>query len=160
MQLRGAGAQQVSRIEISADQFVDVAGKFGIAEFERMPDAALDQAQELMYQAFQEKREQRRIELANEALAVCPDCADAYALLAEHAPSRKTALDLYEKGVAAALDHNGPVLIDAVVSRTVLPIPPAITVEMAKGFTLYMVKAVFNGRGDDLVDLARSNLWA
>jgi hypothetical protein len=29
-----------------------------------------------------------------------------------------------------------------------------------KGFTLYMVKAVFNGRGDDLVDLARSNLWA
>jgi pyruvate dehydrogenase (quinone) len=46
------------------------------------------------------------------------------------------------------------------VSRTVLPVPPAITAEMAKGFTLYMVKAVFNGRGDDLVDLARSNLWA
>ena len=65
-----------------------------------------------------------------------------------------------EKGIAAALAHDGPVLVDAVVSRTVLPIPPAITVEMAKGFTLYMVKAVFNGRGDDLVDLARSNLWA
>jgi hypothetical protein len=40
------------------------------------------------------------------------------------------------------------------------PIPPAITIEMAKGFTLYMVKAVFNGRADDLVDLAESNLWA
>src|SRR5258708_1325162 len=65
-----------------------------------------------------------------------------------------------DEGVATALAHNGPVLIDAVVSRTVLPIPPAITVEMAKGFTLYMVKAVFSGRGDDLVDLARSNLWA
>jgi pyruvate dehydrogenase (quinone) len=65
-----------------------------------------------------------------------------------------------EEGVAAALAHDGPVLIDAVVSRTVLPIPPAITTEMAKGFTLYMMKAVFNGRGDDLVDLARSNLWA
>src|SRR5712672_2121366 len=65
-----------------------------------------------------------------------------------------------DKGVAAALAHDGPVLIDAVVSRTVLPIPPAITAEMAKGFTLYMVKAVFNGRSDDLVDLARSNLWA
>jgi pyruvate dehydrogenase (quinone) len=37
---------------------------------------------------------------------------------------------------------------------------PAITVEMAKGFTLYMVKAVFNGRADDLIDLARSNLSA
>src|SRR5260370_18753130 len=65
-----------------------------------------------------------------------------------------------DKGVAAALAHNGPVLIDAVVSRTVLPIPPAITLEIAKGLTLYMVKAVFNGRGDDLVDLARTNLWA
>jgi len=65
-----------------------------------------------------------------------------------------------EKGIAEALAHNGPVLIDAVVSRTVLPIPPAITVEMAKGFTLYMVKAVFNGRGDDPVVLAKSNLWA
>ena len=65
-----------------------------------------------------------------------------------------------EKGIAAALAHDGPVLIDAVVSRAVLPIPPAITVEMAKGFTLYMTKAVFNGRADDLVDLAKSNLWA
>jgi pyruvate dehydrogenase (quinone) len=65
-----------------------------------------------------------------------------------------------DKGIAAALAHDGPVLVDAVVSKTVLPIPPAITMEMAKGFTLYMVKAVFNGRADDLVDLARSNLWA
>ena len=39
-------------------------------------------------------------------------------------------------------------------------IPPAITTEMAKGFTLYMTKAVFNDRADDLVDLARSNLRA
>jgi pyruvate dehydrogenase (quinone) len=30
---------------------------------------------------------------------------------------------------------------------------------MAKGFTLYMLKAVMGGRGDDLIDLARTNLW-
>jgi pyruvate dehydrogenase (quinone) len=30
---------------------------------------------------------------------------------------------------------------------------------MAKGFTLYMVKAVMSGRGDELMDLARTNLW-
>jgi pyruvate dehydrogenase (quinone) len=65
-----------------------------------------------------------------------------------------------DAGIAAALAHDGPVLVDAVVSRTVLPIPPAVTAEMAKGFTLYMVKAVFSGRADDLIDLARSNLWA
>jgi pyruvate dehydrogenase (quinone) len=64
-----------------------------------------------------------------------------------------------EGGIADALSHNGPVLIDAVVSRMVLPIPPSITVEMAKGFTLYMLKAVMGGRGDDLVDLAKTNLW-
>ena len=37
--------------------------------------------------------------------------------------------------------------------------PPSITLEMAKGFTLYMVKALISGRGDEIVDLARSNLW-
>lgn len=64
-----------------------------------------------------------------------------------------------ESGIAAALAHDGPVLVDAVVARTELPIPPAITAEMAKGFTLYMLKAVFSGRGDEIVDLARTNLW-
>jgi pyruvate dehydrogenase (quinone) len=62
-------------------------------------------------------------------------------------------------GIAAALAHDGPVLIDAVVNRTELAMPPAVTVEMAKGFTLYMVKAVMSGRGDEVIDLARSNLW-
>ena len=61
--------------------------------------------------------------------------------------------------VAAALAHDGPALIDAVVARTELAMPPAITVEMAKGFTLYMVKAVMSGRGDEIVDLAQGNLW-
>jgi pyruvate dehydrogenase (quinone) len=30
---------------------------------------------------------------------------------------------------------------------------------MAKGFSLYMLKAVMSGRTDEIVDLARSNLW-
>jgi pyruvate dehydrogenase (quinone) len=64
-----------------------------------------------------------------------------------------------EEGIAAALAHDGPVLVDAVVNRTELVMPPSITLEMAKGFTLYMVKAVINGRGDEVIDLARSNLW-
>ena len=64
-----------------------------------------------------------------------------------------------EEGIAAALAHDGPVLIDAVVNRTELAMPPSITAEMAKGFTLYMVKAVMSGRGDEVIDLARTNLW-
>jgi pyruvate dehydrogenase (quinone) len=64
-----------------------------------------------------------------------------------------------EAGIATALNHNGPVLVDAVVNRTELAMPPSVTLEMAKGFTLYMVKAVMSGRGDELIDLARTNLW-
>jgi pyruvate dehydrogenase (quinone) len=64
-----------------------------------------------------------------------------------------------EAGIKAALAHDGPVPVDAVVNRTELAMPPAITLEMAKGFTLYMAKAMINGRGDELVDHAVSNLW-
>jgi pyruvate dehydrogenase (quinone) len=62
-------------------------------------------------------------------------------------------------GIAAALAHDGPVLVDAVVNRTELAMPPSITLEMAKGFSLYMVKALMNGRADEIVDLAKTNLW-
>jgi len=64
-----------------------------------------------------------------------------------------------EAGIAAVLARNAPVLVDAVVSRTELAMPPAVTVEMAKGFTLYMMKAVMSGRGDEIIDLAKTNLW-
>jgi pyruvate dehydrogenase (quinone) len=64
-----------------------------------------------------------------------------------------------DTGIAAALAHDGPVLVDAVVNRTELAMPPSITMEMAKGFTLYMVKAVMSGRADEVIDLARTNLW-
>jgi hypothetical protein len=37
--------------------------------------------------------------------------------------------------------------------------PPRIEVEQAKGFTLYMLKAIFNGKGNEIVDLAATNLW-
>jgi pyruvate dehydrogenase (quinone) len=64
-----------------------------------------------------------------------------------------------DESIATALSHDGPVLIDAVVNRTELVMPPSITAEMAKGFSLYMVKAIMNGRTDQVVDLASTNLW-
>src|SRR5439155_4112537 len=63
-----------------------------------------------------------------------------------------------EGGIAAVLAHDGPVLIDSVVNRAERAMLPAVTLEMAKGFTLYMVKAVMSGRGDEIIDLARTNL--
>jgi tetratricopeptide (TPR) repeat protein len=67
-----------------------------------------DQAQDILAQAYDEPDERRRVQLAQEALTVCPDCADAYVLLAEHARNRKQALELYEKGVAAGERALGP----------------------------------------------------
>jgi tetratricopeptide (TPR) repeat protein len=64
-------------------------------------DTPLGKAQALMHRAFKEPDHQRRVKLAQEALAVCPDCADAYVLLAERARRRPEALALYEQGVAA-----------------------------------------------------------
>jgi pyruvate dehydrogenase (quinone) len=64
-----------------------------------------------------------------------------------------------EAGIEAAFAHDGPVVVDAVVNRTELAMPPAVTVEMAKGFSLYMVKAILNGRTDEVIDLAKTNLW-
>jgi len=62
-----------------------------------------------------------------------------------------------EAGLATALAHKGPVLVDAVVNRMELAMPPKVQAEMAKGFTLYMLKAVLDGRASDLVDLGRTN---
>jgi len=70
----------------------------------------------------------------------------------------ETAADV-EPGIREALAYDGPVLIDAVVNRQELAIPPKVTTEMAKGFTLYMVKAIMNGRGTDVLELAKTNLW-
>jgi pyruvate dehydrogenase (quinone) len=70
----------------------------------------------------------------------------------------ETSYDVEPK-IREALAHKGPVLIDAVVNRQELAIPPKIMTEMAKGFTLYMVKAVMNGRIDEVLDLGATNLW-
>ena len=64
-----------------------------------------------------------------------------------------------DAGIAAAFAHDGPLLVDAVVNRTELAMLPTITLEMAKGFSLFTVEAVMNGRTDEIIDLQTSNLW-
>jgi tetratricopeptide (TPR) repeat protein len=63
-----------------------------------------ESAQELCYQAF-DAQGRRRVALARRALAVCPDCADAYVLLAEYALTSAQAHALYEAGAAAGPRH-------------------------------------------------------
>ena len=63
-----------------------------------------------------------------------------------------------EEAVAEVLAHEGPALLDAVVSRRELSMPPKVTLEQVKGFSLYLLKAVMNGQGNELIELARTNL--
>jgi len=63
-------------------------------------DTPLARAQEVMYQAF-DAEENQQVPLARKALDICPDCADAYVLLAENAATLDEAVKLYEEGVAA-----------------------------------------------------------
>ncbi len=58
-----------------------------------------------------------------------------------------------------ALHHDGPALVEVLVSRQELSMPPTITAEQVKGFSLFTLKAVLSGRGDEIVDLAKINLF-
>jgi len=61
--------------------------------------------------------------------------------------------------IAQALKHDGPALLEVVVDRQELSMPPTITAEQIKGFSLFTLKAVLSGRGDEIIDLAKINLF-
>jgi tetratricopeptide (TPR) repeat protein len=74
----------------------------GTLEEAPAPSTPLERAQELIYDAFDTDDPQRRVDLAEEALEVTEDCADAYVLLAEEtAEDAEEARELYEAGVRA-----------------------------------------------------------
>jgi len=49
--------------------------------------------------------------------------------------------------------------VDVVTAGMELVMPPKIQTEQAFGFSLYAAKAIINGRGTELVELARTNLF-
>src|SRR6202171_3365900 len=61
--------------------------------------------------------------------------------------------------LAQALSHTGPALIEVVVDRQELALPPSIKLDQVKGFSLFMMKAVINGRGSEVIDLLKTNLF-
>ncbi|CAN5482131.1 ubiquinone-dependent pyruvate dehydrogenase [soil metagenome] len=60
--------------------------------------------------------------------------------------------------LAAAFAHDGPAVVDVVTARQELSIPPAITAEQAKGFSLYAIRTILAGRADELLDLVSTNV--
>ena len=63
-----------------------------------------------------------------------------------------------EQALTDAFAHDGPALVDVHTARQELSIPPAITVEQAKGFSLYAIRTILAGRADELLDLVTTNV--
>lgn len=91
-------------------------------------------------------------DLHNPDFAKMAEAAGLLGLKAEH-PEQVRPM------IAQALAHNGPALVECYVNRQELSMPPTITAEQMKGFGLFALKAVMSGRGDELVDLAKVNLF-
>ena len=64
-----------------------------------------------------------------------------------------------EPALRQAFDHDGPALVDVVSARDELAMPPSIKAEHVKGFSLYTMRAILTGRGNEIVELARTNLF-
>jgi pyruvate dehydrogenase (quinone) len=54
--------------------------------------------------------------------------------------------------------HDGPAVLDVVTAKQELSMPPSVKLEQIKGFSLWVLRAVMSGRGDEVLDLAKTNL--
>ncbi|WP_343670707.1 ubiquinone-dependent pyruvate dehydrogenase [Chitinophaga sp.] len=55
-----------------------------------------------------------------------------------------------------ALTHEGPVVLDVVVSPSALVMPPKIDIKQAKGFGIYMMKQIWNGEAGEVWDTLKT----
>ena len=90
-------------------------------------------------------------DLYNPDFAKIAEAADVLGLKAETPEQVRPML-------VEALQHDGPALVEVVVNRQELSMPPTIQVDQMMGFSLYMIKAVLDGRGTEILDLAKTNL--
>lgn len=89
-------------------------------------------------------------ELQNPNFAAIAEAAGIKGIRVEKSSELNTAL-------AEALAHDGPVIVDVVTATQELVMPPTVQLQQAKGFSLYMLRAIMNGRGDEVVELAKTN---
>jgi pyruvate dehydrogenase (quinone) len=87
-----------------------------------------------------------------------PSFADVAGAMGIHG-QRVEQPDELEGALRAAFAHDGPALVDVVTARQELSIPPAVNAQQVKGFTLYAIRTIMSGRGDELVDLADTNVF-
>src|SRR4051794_21081102 len=90
-------------------------------------------------------------DLDNPSFAEIARAAGLYAARLDH-PSE------LEQGLQAAFDHDGPAVVEVITSRQELALPPGITVGQARGFALWATRSVLSGAGDEVLEVAATNL--
>jgi pyruvate dehydrogenase (quinone) len=63
-----------------------------------------------------------------------------------------------EGALRAAFAHDGPALVDVHTVRHELALPPKLTYEQIKGFSLFATRTILSGDGAELIELAKANL--
>ncbi|MFI9271222.1 ubiquinone-dependent pyruvate dehydrogenase [Kitasatospora sp. NPDC052896] len=86
-----------------------------------------------------------------------PDFAGQARAAGLHAARVERAGDL-EEALRTAFAHDGPALVDVATQRQELSLPPKLTYEQLKGFTLFATRTILSGHGDEILELARTNL--
>jgi pyruvate dehydrogenase (quinone) len=95
--------------------------------------------------------------LENGTTLVNPNFADLARSAGIHGIRVEDPADL-KPALIEAFQYDGPALLDVVTNRMELSMPPTITLDQAVGFNLWALKTVLNGRGDEVLDLAITNL--
>jgi pyruvate dehydrogenase (quinone) len=90
-------------------------------------------------------------ELDNPSFAEIAGSAGLHGVRVEH-PSE------LERGLREGLSHDGASLIEVMTVREELSIPPKITYDQARGFTLWATRSILSGRADAVLEIARTNL--
>lgn len=86
-----------------------------------------------------------------------PDFAEVARALGLHATTVNDS-DALAPALEEAFAHDGPALVNVITERQEMTVPPSVTAAQLKGFSLYALRTVISGRGDEILDLARANL--
>jgi len=86
-----------------------------------------------------------------------PNFADLGRAIGLHGVRVERASDL-EVALNSAFAHDGPAVVEVLTARQELSMPPKLTLEQMKGFTLYATRTILSGHGDEIVELARTNI--
>lgn len=123
-----------------------------------LEDTPLQQAQRLIEQAYVPGNTIPVLELAQQALAICPDCADAYVLMAEQTPNHLEKVKLYGEGVHAGSRALGPAFFGTEQGRfwMILETRPYMRARQGLALALWQV-ARHKESVDHLQDLLKLN---